>query len=61
MTGDQDYAAALLLAAEPTDRALAGWGGGGNPAEWAAWHLVNVARRQERDDHLRKQLTEGTP
>ncbi len=59
MTGDQDYAAALLLAAEPTDRALAGWGG--NPAEWAAWHLRGEARRQAaRDDLHRTQLTEGT-
>ncbi len=57
MTGDADYACALLFAAEPTDRVLAGWG---IPCDWAAWHLANVARWQERDDRLRKQLTEGT-
>ena len=48
MLPDPDYAAALLLAAEPTDRALAGWGG--NPRDWAAWTLRNAARRQAFDD-----------
>ena len=28
MIPDQDYALSLLFAAEPTDRALAGWGDG---------------------------------
>lgn len=52
MTGDQDYAAALLFAIEPTDRALAGWG---SNTDWPACYLRAAARWQERDDRLRAQ------
>ena len=31
---DAEYAAALLFAAEPTDRALAGWGGWRSAPRW---------------------------
>lgn len=46
---EQAWGVALLFSAEPSDRALAGWGPGpekpsGHPRAWARWMLAWLAR-----------------